>query len=176
VLYTSPWLSSHTVSLGGVSKDALLCRLGDAGVQLNAHALTLFADARFTTSPAKSTVQVAQVSVASLGFAEGATFDKLVGRAHLTGLVLGPLELGPHLRLALFEQQEGAIGRPPTHGRAPPGAITVASAPLDLEDGVPKGFYLRRIEGTLWLRGYQSWAGHIWSPQDSFAFVVRSVA
>ena len=176
MLYTSPRLSSLTVSLGGVSKDELLRQLGDAGVQLNSYALALFADARFTTSVAKSTVEVAQVSVASLGFAGGATFNAVVERAQLAGLVPGPLELGPHLRLALLEQHEGAIGHPPTHGCAPPGALTVASVPLDEEDATPKGLYLRRIEGTLWLRGYRSWAGHICSPQDSFAFVVRSVA
>ena len=28
-----------------------------------------------------------------------------------------------------------------------------------------------RIEGDLWLRGYQSWPGHNWSPQDVFVFV-----
>ena len=176
MLYTSPRLSSLTVSLGGVSKDELLRQLGDAGVQLNAYARTLFADSRFTTSVAKSTVEVAQVSVASLGFADGATFSALIKGAQLAGLVPGPLELGPHLRLALLQQHEGAIGHSPTQGRAPPGALTVASAPLDKEDETPKGFYLRRIEGTLWLRGYRSWAGHVYSPQDSFAFVVRSVA
>jgi hypothetical protein len=32
---------------------------------------------------------------------------------------------------------------------------------------------LRRIEGDLWLRGYQSWPGHHWSPQDVFVFVRR---
>jgi len=46
----------------------------------------------------------------------------------------------------------------------------VASAPLAQDDETPKGFYLRRIEGVLWLRGYRSWPGHIWSPQDMFVF------
>ena len=51
-----------------------------------------------------------------------------------------------------------------------PGAVVVASPPLDERDETPKGFYLRRIHGVLWLRGYWSWAGHVWSPQDVLVF------
>ena len=52
-----------------------------------------------------------------------------------------------------------------------PERVTVASAPLCDDEEVPKGFYLRRIEGVLWLRGYQSWSGHVWSGEDTFVFV-----
>jgi hypothetical protein len=167
---------AQVVPCGGASKNELLSRLRQAGVELNDSALALFADSRFTTTPAMSTVQVAITAVAWLGFPEGATFGALVKRAQLVGLGICPLELGPHLRLALLEQPEGFIGQPQTQGRAPPGAITVVSRPLDEEEETPKGFYLRRIEGTLWLRGYRSWEGHIWSPQDLLAFAVNSVA
>ena len=86
------------------------------------------------------------------------------------GLGLCPLELAPRLRLLLLDQAEGAAGQPLTRNCAPHGAITVASAPLDDDEDVPRGFYLRRIEGTLWLRGYRSWDGHLWSPGDILAF------
>lgn len=164
-------LNAHAVSFGGLSKEALLDRLRASDVQLNAAALALFGHPGFTTSPARSTARVVHVSVASLGFPGGATFEALVEQAKRLGLALCPLELGPHLRLALPEQAEGFVGQPPSRGCAPPGSITVASAPLDEDDEVPKGFYLRRIEGALWLRGYRSWPGHLWSPQDGLAFV-----
>jgi hypothetical protein len=32
------------------------------------------------------------------------------------------------------------------------------------------GFYLRRIQGVLWLRGYRSALEHIWSADDRFVF------
>jgi len=159
------------VSCDGTSKEALLHRLRDAGVKLNDLALSLFADARFTTLPVPAKVQVLEVSVASLGFPSGATFERLVAGAATAGLGLCPLELAPHLRLALLDQREGATGRPPTQGCAPHGAITVASPPLDSTEEVPTGFYLRRIEGTLWLRGYRSWSGHLWNPGDVLAFI-----
>jgi hypothetical protein len=166
----------RVVSYGGAPKETLLCRLRESGVALNELALGLFADARFTTSVVSTQVQVAQVSVASLGFPAGATFEQLVEGAAAAGLGLCPLELGPHLRLALFDQPEGAHGLPPTQGCAPHGAITVASLPLDRNEEVPKGFYLRRIEGTLWLRGYRSWSGHLWSPEDVLAFITSREA
>jgi len=110
------------------------------------------------------------LSVAELGFPDGATFAKIVERATRNGLLLCPLELGPHLRLQFTDQPEGSLGQPVSQNCAPPGSLTVASAPLAQDDETPKGFYLRRIEGVLWLRGYRSWPGHIWSPQDMFVF------
>jgi hypothetical protein len=32
------------------------------------------------------------------------------------------------------------------------------------------GFYLRRIRGVLWLRGYRSPAEHVWEAADRFVF------
>jgi hypothetical protein len=46
----------------------------------------------------------------------------------------------------------------------------VASSPLDDADETPRGFYLRRVEGVPWLRGYRSGPGHVWSPEDLFVF------
>jgi len=151
-------------------KAELLSSLREAGVELNEAGQALFADNRFTISPVSSVIQVAQVSVASLGYPQGATFDQIIERATGLGLSLCPLELGPHLRLQLIDQPEGSVGQPPSKHRAPPGSITVASAPLAEDDETPKGFYLRRIDGVLWLRGYWSWPGHVSSPEDILAF------
>jgi hypothetical protein len=59
---------------------------------------------------------------------------------------------------------------PATRHRAPAGSITIASSPLDDRDETPKGFYLRRVDGTLWLRGYRSSPAHVWDPEDVFVF------
>jgi hypothetical protein len=168
---------TRTVRLGGVSREELLSRLQAADILLNEAALTLFADTRFLTSAESSMVDTVELSVASLGFPEGATFAKLVERAAANGLQLCPLELGPHLRLQFTDQPEGAVGQPVTQNCAPPGSVTVASEPLAADDETPKGFYLRRIGGKLCLRGYRSWPGHHWSPQDVIAFLrPRNVA
>ena len=162
---------SRRVLIGGVPKEALLSRLQRAGILLNDAARALFADTRFTTSSTSSLVEAVEVSVGTLGLPDGATYATVVERAATHGLLLCPLELGPHLRLQFTDQPEGFLGQPVTQHCAPPGSVTLASAPLTEDDETPKGFYLRRIDGDLWLRGYRSWPGHHWSPQDVFVFV-----
>lgn len=157
------------VRIGGMSPPELLRALRERGVRLNEAAEALFGDPRFTTLEQHHAVGIATLSVAELGFGEGATWGQIAARARESGLVECPLELGPHLRLQ-FENQPDAEGMPSTRGRAPPGSITVASPPLDDTEETPKGFYLRRLGDALWLRGYRSWDGHVWSPEDVFVF------
>ena len=165
------WLQSQAVRVGGEPKSVLLARLEASGVRLNSAASLLFSDDRFTASEHGATVRVVFASVRSLGLPHGATFARIVERAHAEGLALCPLELGPHLRLQLTDQPEGSVGQPSSHHRAPPGSITVASLPLDHSYETPRGFYLRRIDGELWLRGYRSSELHTWSPLDILAFL-----
>lgn len=161
---------SRHVRIGGTTKAELLQCLAKAGVQINPAGHQLFADERFRTLKLPSIVESVQTTVAGLGLSRGGTFAHILEAAAEHGLSVCPLELGPHLRLVLLDQAEGALGFTQTPHRAPPGSITVASAPLSEDDETPKGFYLRRIEGTLWLRGYKSWSGHVWGPEDMFLF------
>ena len=106
-----------------------------------------------------------------LGFPDGATTAQLFKRASELGLELCPPELGPHLRLEYLDQPEGYSGNASQQNKAPSGSITIASEILTKEDDFPKGFYLRRINGVLWLRGYITDALHVWKPEDHFIFV-----
>jgi hypothetical protein len=101
---------------------------------------------------------------------QGATTAEIYARAETLGLALCPLELGPHLRLLYRDQPEGYWGQPIRQHQAPSGSITVASQPLAEDDEFPKGFYLRRIQGVLWLRGYRSGPDHVWQGEDHFIF------
>jgi hypothetical protein len=159
-----------------MGKSELLAALREHDVRLNQAAEALFEDPRFTTLGGRHVVEIAALSVAELGFGEGATYGQLVARALESELVECPLELGPHLRMQFRDQPDSTDGKPLTHGRAPPGSITVASSPLDDRDETAKGFYLRRVDGVSWLRGYWSWPGHLWSPQDVVVFSRRCVA
>lgn len=159
-----------SVRIGGLDRAAILAQLRGLGVQLNRAGERLFADARFRTLPREQAVAIQAITPADLGFPEGATYGAICRRAVEVGLVEAPLELAPHLRLQHLDQAEGAAGRPATRHRAPPGSITVASAPLEDDEDTPRGFYLRRIEGELWLRGYVSGPDHIWSPEDVLVF------
>ena len=169
-LQVSDTLLPSAVRVGGMEKRELVQVLREYNIQFNQAAEALFEDRRFTLLSQSKVVEIAPVSVAALGFAEGATYQQLTARAFESGLVECPLELGPHLRVQFLNQPEGSAGLPETHHLAPFGAITVASTPLDDCDGTPKGFYLRRMDGVLWLRGYWSWPGHIWNPEDVLVF------
>lgn len=157
------------VRIGGMSKPELLRALREQGVLLNVAAEALFEDVRFTTLDRQHVVPIVAVSVAGLGFGEGAVHAQIVARARELGLAECPLELGPHLRLQ-FPDQPCVDEDPRTRGRAPRGALTIASPPLDDLDETPKGFYLRRTTDACWLRGYWSWPGHVWSAEDVLVF------
>jgi hypothetical protein len=167
----SDTLLPSEVRVGGMGKLELLAALREHNVRLNQAAEALFEDRRFAPFVREKAVEIAFVSVADLGLRDGATYEQLTRRARDSGLVESPLELGPQLRLQFLNQPEGSAGFPARQHRAPFGSITVASSPLDESDETPKGFYLRRIDGVLWLRGYRSGAGHLWSPEDVFVFV-----
>jgi hypothetical protein len=158
----------RTVRVGGQGKRALLDGLRACKVQLNRTAEVLFEDRRFTVHGEIEIIEITCLSVAELGLTDGATYGVLVEQARRMGLIECPLELGPHLRMQFLEQPEAA--RTAKSHAAPPGSITVASPPLDQSEETPKGFYLRRAEGVLWLRGYWCSSDVIWKPRDVFVF------
>lgn len=162
----------RTIRVGGLSKHELMAQLLRNDVELNDAARALFAHERFTTQPLASSLTTIELSVANLGYDQGTTIDGIHEQAARCGLSLCPLEVGPHLRLQYLDQPEGALGHPPSRHCAPPGSLTIASAALAADDDTPKGFYLRRIEGILWLRGYRSGPEHVWSPGDRLVFCV----
>jgi len=160
----------HSVRIGGSTKPELLSRLQTAEVQLNAYARALFADPRFVIAPEPSLLSAVEMAVGELGLPQGGTFDRVSQRASEFGFSLCPLEVGPFLRLQLLDQVDDPLGHPGSHGRAPPGSVTIASSPISCNEDDPKGFYLRRVNGVLWLRGYRSWAGHVLAPDDRLVF------
>jgi hypothetical protein len=105
------------IRVGGARKSELLCQLQLAGVRLNEAAQALFADDRFTTSDVSSVVEIAELSVATLGLHNGATLAQIVEQAASVGLAPCPLELAPHFRLQYTDQPEGFLGQPPRRGR-----------------------------------------------------------
>lgn len=161
---------TRTVTVGGLTKEELLTQLQQNGISMNEAADTLFASEKFITAETRYAVMTVELPVRNLGFPDGATLVELYAKATALGLKLCPIELGAHLRLQYLDQPEGAREKPVRRHQAPYGSITVASEQHTEEDDVPQGFYLRRIEDTLWLRGYRCGAEHVWHPDDHFIF------
>lgn len=163
-------LVRRVVAIGWSSKTQLLSQLTTAGVELNEAAQALFASELFNVLETTQSLTTVELSVGQLGFSQGATQPQLFERALSLGWQLAPVELGPHLRLQYLDQPEGFWGHPETKHQAPPGSIQIASAPLSEDDQFPKGFYLRRIKGVLWLRGFWSDLQHVYQSTDRFVF------
>jgi hypothetical protein len=161
---------TRTVPVGGMTKSELIQELRRNAVLMNESAERLFGSDRFMISETRYSVTTVELTVRDLGFVQGATVAEIYARAEALGLGLCPLELGPHLRLQYLDQPEGYLGQPVRQHQAPSGSITIASEKLSEDDSFPKGFYLRRIQGELWLRGYQSGPEHVWEPDDHFIF------
>lgn len=163
-----------TLRVGGQSRAELTQALRATGIQLNALANTLLDDPVFDDSAA-DVVTVVERSVDEFGLVDGAVLSDIFTAAQESGLRLCPPTTGPYLRLALRDQPSAADSIL-SNGRAPTDSLTVASAPLHSDDGYPKGFYVRVIDGLPWLRGYRCSQDHIWDPADRFVFsaVTRS--
>lgn len=154
--------------VGWLSRQELRAALDGLGVLLNASAEVLLNNAIFDQQRLES-FHVVKCTVGQLGITGGATLSSIFSRAHEAGLSLCPNVTGPYLRLAMAGQAS-APDSVMSNGSAPSGSITIASAPLDDDDVLPKGFYLRAVNEVLWLRGYHATEEHIWSADDCFAF------
>lgn len=161
---------TRTIEVGGLTNLQLFQGLQQNSILMNKYAeRLLLSDGKFTTSETKYRLNTVQLTVRDLGYSNGATLPQIYERAIELGLELCPLELGPFLRLMYLDQPEGDVGNNSKH-QAPSGSITVASEIVSEDDDFPKGFYLRKINGELWLRGYIADHLHIWHPSDQFIF------
>lgn len=158
------------IRVGGLSRAEVVQLLLSNGVLLNRHAETLLAHPAFET-PAGQILRIVERTVDELGFKHGAVQSRIFAAARSQGLELCPLVTGPYLRLAMMDQAK-APDSTLSAGRALSGAIHVASEPLsnDVED--PKGFYLRVLDGRIWLRGYRCDDTYVWEPEQRFVFLI----
>lgn len=106
---------------------------------------------------------------AELGCKDGCTLRQLIERAQSFGFTPCHPMAAVFLRLHLTDQRESENALLTGSHRAPDGSITVLSEPLSADDAFPRGLYLRKVCGQLWLRGYVCEDSFLWSPSDVFA-------
>lgn len=147
-----------TITLGGITKEALLDQLTKQGIQFNAYAKTLFADPDFLVSEKSETVNLVKVSSLELGLTKPSYYNDIVASAIAQGLKLCPLSLAAFLRLECLDQAEGPY-------------LHIASAKPSQDEEYPNGFYLRNLDNILWLRGYRSSDDWEWPVDSEFVFI-----
>lgn len=155
------------IKYGGQSKEDLLKRLVAEGIHLNEYAKILLGSDVFEANPSEEAAEIVELSVQDLGFTNGATFEEIFSSIEQLHLNLCPLEIGPYLRLNYLDQQEETeTGK----NKAPKGSITIFSKIEKQEDEeFPKGFYIRKLAGRLWLRGYVCPIDYLWPPEARIA-------
>lgn len=149
------------LTIGGVSKEELRDRLVAASVPLNAYAEQLFDVPEFTVAAEPQRIRLITISLPALGLHSGGTLPAIFEHADAHGYALCPIEVAPHLRLRFLDQLPGRY-------------LTIASPrprPDDMD--FPAGFYLRRLEDGLWLRGHRTDDGWVYPPDFTrFVFSV----
>lgn len=169
-IYPDCSVIKKTIEVGGLSKAELIQRLQQSSISLNQYGEKLLYDDRFTTSEIKYSLEIVELLVRDLGFPNGATLPEIYKQANELRLQLCPPELGPYLRLEYVDRVEGNSGNSSQKNEAPSGSITIASEIISDEDSFPKGFYVRKVDGVLWLRGYVADNLHVWNPDTRFIF------
>lgn len=114
----------------------------------------------FTVAGAEEEIQLVNVSVADLGFKNGATYKGICAKAKELGLELCPNEVGPQLRLQYKDQPKGEH-------------LCIAMEPITDSDGDLHIFNVGRDDDGLWLRGSYGYSVDFWSASHRFVFRLR---
>ena len=162
-------METTQLSIGGISKAELLRLLKDQDISINPLGNKLLQSNRFTIKNQPQTMTLAFMTLKELGFIEtGPTLPEIISQVKAMGLDLCPPETGPFLRLA-YSKDKNSQGMEKQF-RTPDGAVTVLSVPLSKDHDFPKGFYLRKVDGTYWLRGYTCDDQHRFDVTECFVF------
>ena len=160
---------SFALTLGGMSLQEVRAALSALGVETNplAERFLSHTGLRIPKEPVALSVRI--LDVEALGFFGGATWPQLMEGAQSLGLKPCMPCTGLFLRMAL-RQADSADPVLTGRHRAPDGAVTVLSPRLEpMDDSFPRGLYLRRVDGTDWLRGYTCDDLYVFSPDSLVA-------
>lgn len=136
-----------------VTAEQSLKTLKDHGILINHYAEEYISHPCFSAAgPPEITAVI--LSLEELGLKRGATLAELFRHIRGTQFRPCPADTGFFLRLAWTDQPQSQNSILTGTHSSPDQAVTVLSEMLERDDEFPKGLYLRRVDGSLWLRGY----------------------
>ena len=127
------------------------CKIGDWGNDI-------LGKPAFIASDTETEVDLVVVSVAELGFKEGATRKNIYNKAKKLGLELCPNEVGPQLRLQYKDQPKDKW-------------LRIAMEPISGSGGGLGIFEVAHGGHGLWLGGVDGDPDDFWGGHDRFVFV-----
>ncbi|MBO6041320.1 MAG: hypothetical protein J6P58_08915 [Oscillospiraceae bacterium] len=113
------------------------------------------------------------ISLEELGLERGASFDELLRHIKETQFGPCPPDTGFFLRLAWTNQPQSQNSILTGTHSSPNQAVTVLSELLEQDDAFPKGLYLRKVDGKLWLRGFVCDSAYRFPGDALFALEMR---
>lgn len=157
------------LTIGGISKECLLQILKANNIQINILGERLLTNHLFQVTNEKQNIELTEISPTELGFKKEPNLRNLIDQAKKLGLQLCPVDVAPFLRLEYFQEDSHGMDK---KYKTPDGAVTVVSEMIDEDNhDFPKGFYLRKIDGQEWLRGYICDDTHTFGLDETFIFL-----
>jgi len=150
----------RTIKLGTGLKTADDFRksLKANGMNVGDRASDILEKPDFTSAVGETEVDLVRVTVAGLGFKQGARRDQIYERARELGLELCPPEVGPQLRLQYKDQPIGEW-------------LLIAMEPCTDSVGRLLVFHVEHDDNGLWLDGNYGGPAHFWRPENPWVFV-----
>ena len=149
-----------TIRLGTGLQNACEFRgaLKNGGFRIGDWGNNILGKPAFKVSPKETSIELVQVTVAELGFKDGATCKDIYERAIILGLELCPNEVGPQLRLQYKDQPKDEW-------------LRIAMEPI-IDSGDDLGvFYVGHDVEGLWLYTFWFNSQNVWNPDNRWVFV-----
>jgi hypothetical protein len=166
-------MENFTLKREPIPADQVFQKLKEGCILFNRYAAEYMSHPRFSAGK-PGEISAAVASLQELGLEDGATLDELFQHIQSTAFKPCPPDTGFFLRLAWTDQPQSQNSILTGTHRSPDRAVTVLSELLETDDAFPKGLYLRRVDGKLWLRGYVCDSTYRFPGDALFAFEVST--
>lgn len=128
------------------------------GMKIGDYGNDILGKPAFNVSSDEIEVELVRITVAELGFKNGATRKEIYNKALELGRKLCPNEVGPALRLQYADQPLGEW-------------LLVAMEPITDSRGSPDVFDVARSSSGSWLDGYSGCPGDFWGADRQWVFL-----
>lgn len=150
-------IHKYQTEIGGKTKDQIKAELQEKKIYVSDWANQLMESKDFTVLKSAETADLVRLTIADLGFPDGATTDEIYKKAKDLGLELCPAEVGPHLRLSY-------VGG---------GWMYIAMKQITDRGGYPEVFVLGRDGAGLSLHANGAELSRRWYSPYRFVFLLR---
>ena len=155
-----------------MTAEQILQTMKERGILINHYAQKYISHPCFFAGESAEMTAVI-TSLEELGLERGASLDELFQHIRGTQFSPCPPDTGFFLRVAWTDQPQSQNSILSGTHSSPDQAVTVLSEMLEKDDAFPKGLYLRKVDGNLWLRGYVCDSAYRFPGDALFALEMR---